>query len=131
MRKPVLIAIVVLIAAVIIVGGICSLLLTTRIETRTSPDTSFAQSEPAAFPASAPFPQEPEMALVEDAMVKAAASDSSTGSSPPSLDNGRQKIISTASLAVEVEEVGPAVDRVGDIAEGLGGFVGASVQLWR
>ena len=130
MRKPVLIAIVVLIAAVIIVGGICSLLLPTRIDSESSADSSFAQSEPAAAqptpaanPASAQFAEEPEMAFVDDAMVKAAASDSSTGSSPPSLDNGRQKIISTAFLAVEVEDVSPAVDRVRDITEGLGGFV--------
>ena len=130
MRKPVLIAIVVLIAAVIIVGGICSLLLPTRIDSESSADSSFAQSEPAAaqptpaaIPASAQFAEEPEMAFVDDAMVKAAASDSSTGSSPPSLDNGRQKIISTASLAVEVEDVSPAVDRVRDITKELGGFV--------
>ena len=130
MRKPVLIAIVVLIAAVIIVGGICSLLLPSGIDSESSADSSFPQSRPAAphptsapFPASAQFAEEPEMAFVDNAMVKAAASDSSTGSNPSSLDNGRQKIISTAFLAVEVEDVSPAVDRVRDITEELGGFV--------
>lgn len=80
-----------------------------------------ARSAPAAFP-------EPglELGMAQEKMAVADGAMSGAGPSEgaqASLASGQRRTISRASVSVEVEEVGLAVERVNAIADSYGGFV--------
>ncbi|MCH9035708.1 MAG: DUF4349 domain-containing protein [Chloroflexi bacterium] len=78
-------------------------------------DIAESASGPVPEPMVAPAPAAPA--------APGATSGSVEGSSASSIEFAERKVVSTASLTVEVEDVQGAVAQVRAISEGLGGFV--------
>ena len=125
MKKLLLALAGVLIAVTLIVVLACSVFLPAQGISM----ASYAQTtEQAAYDSAARA--EPamvrEVVVEKEVMAKAVAVEGPAGAPGPSsssLDIPQRKIISTASLNLEVEDVPAAVQRVTAIAEDLGGFV--------
>ena len=91
--------------------------------------SGFASAEDTAVFASPSFPAGAPEPLAEAAAEKAVraadggfAGDESGGNGQ-SLQAAERKVISTASISLEVENVEPAIKRVQAVIEGMGGFV--------
>lgn len=121
MPKVVIILLIALAAALAAcANGQESLRMTSQSETQAVFETA-ADAADLDFPAAAPAA--PEFAVEVESEKVFAAGDGSGAVRGESLQTAQRKVISTASLSLEVEEIESAISQVQAAVEGLGGFV--------